>query len=608
VAVKEHGAVGAEAATGVDLWEFGQVWDDLPTAQLAIERTFPRKWAERNLLTEKGQPLDFNARHWQRQMWDDTHPRQVSQKPSQIGETLRHVVHTLHKASVLGKTCIYTMPTDGEAAKLVTGRVDRIIDSSPYLREKAGRAGSQGRRKPTDNTEQKQFGVGTIYFDGCRGRVGALSIPADATYHDEVDFSDPETLEMFRKRLNALPVEAREAHYFSTPTVDNWGINKLWRESDARRWLVRCAACSWWGPLDYWEQTEGHLLYLKCPNSRCGKPLDPTLGEWVAQHPGRSGDVHGYELVRVMLALPGQPQFLASLHEERQRSIYPWHFDNMELGVTSKAGTSSIDVERVKRVAFTEPYGRAEGAELGAGGYFMGVDQGGTLTVLVGRADPKREGFDEEGKPRIRVLWQGRLAEAQKEEEAWDRLPELMERFRVELCVVDANPDGAMSHRFARRFPGRVLCCYYKEGQRTEVQTPSDVERRAQGEVRGSVQTTERVDISVERTESLDNTAKAVQNGGFLLPGSPSDLENREFLAHLAANVSRPQLSEDGVVYRWERTGTNDYFHALNYLRVAMQEGTRLGAQQPRRVAPPVVLGATPKGMSNGRKGNSSRR
>ena len=507
------------------------------------------------------------------------------QKPSQIGWTFMETTRAMHAAIVHGKTCIYTMPTDGDATKLVTGRLDRIIDASRYLRLMSGRervSGQAHNRARTDNTEQKHLGRGIIYFDGTKGKSGALSIPADVLFHDEVDFSDPETLEMYQRRLNALPAEKREVHYFSTPTVAGLGINALYEASDAKQWLVKCPGCSWEGPLDYWTHTEGHRLELHCAS--CDTVLDPREGRWVAQHPDRTEDVHGYHVVRMMDALPNNPGFLKGLHDMRQHSVYTWHFENMDLGVTSEAGTSSINLELVKRRAFVEPYPKAPVYEQGRGRYYMGIDQGDTLTITVWRDEPGPDG----GK--LRLMWFARVRDPHKAEAAWAEAERLMTAFRIEVCVCDALPNSAKAHSLAQRFPGRVFCAYYKEGMRTEVASASDIERRAQGEQRRRMDNTERSDISIERTMSLDKTAEILQSGEVLLPSPVQDPEMQEFLKQLGANVSKPVLNSDGqATRRWEKTGPNDYFHSTNYGRVARDEGRRLSRMRGAAGPSPVI-------------------
>jgi phage terminase large subunit GpA-like protein len=123
-----------------------------------------------------------------------------------------------------------------------------------------------------------------LYIRGTQTMQGAISVPAKCLIHDEVDFSVPEVLEMYRHRLDAVPHDERKILEFSTPTVTGYGISARYEHGDGQEWLVRCGGCDWWGPLDYEAHTGGELLYLRC--TQCGGTLDPRNGEWVAAHRG----------------------------------------------------------------------------------------------------------------------------------------------------------------------------------------------------------------------------------------------------------------------------------------------------------------------------------
>lgn len=579
-------------AVAIDKTALQESLDADAVMQAAYEYYFPRLWAQRCMLNEKGRPIEFVGRPGMQELWDDLHPNTADQKCTQIGLTLMLYCRAIHAAAVRGKVCIYTMPTDDDARRLVTGRIDRVIDQSPTLRRLAGRMGKASfgyGHKPIDNTEQKQLGTGLIYFDGTKGATGSLSVPADELYHDEVDHSDQQTLEKYRRRTDALPAAERVTHQASTPTAEGIGINALFQDSTGAEWLVKCEHCSWDGPLDYDLHTERVLLYLKCPNDQCGRPLNPLNGRWVEARPGHWR--HGHHVVRMMFALPGDEAFLQDIHDERERSVYGWIFDNMVLGVTSKQGVSSINIELIKRLAFTQMYGQMIAAEPGTGPYYMGIDQGDTLTMGIIRCDRRREG------ERTRLVYFERVRDPSKADGGWDRAADLMNLFGIELCVADAGPDSASAHRFAKRFPGRVLCCRFSEGQAVEVRTPADVEKRASGQVRGQADATEHFDITVERTMTLDNTQRELEKGEWMLPSPVQALEMQEFLKHLANNVRSPMLKADGTAtYRWvKKGGLNDYFFMAAYARIAREEGSRLRKKNRAIPTPPLIVGATPK-------------
>ena len=110
----------------------------------AYEHWCPRIWAQNHLLNEMGQPIEFMNRPGMQDIWDDLHPMSATQKCTQIGATLMLYTRALHAAAIQGKVCIYTMPTDPDARRLVTGRIDKVIDRSPYL-SSPGRAHERHR-------------------------------------------------------------------------------------------------------------------------------------------------------------------------------------------------------------------------------------------------------------------------------------------------------------------------------------------------------------------------------------------------------------------------------------------------------------------------------
>jgi hypothetical protein len=186
--------------------------------------------------------------------------------------------------------------------------------------------------------------------------------------------------------------------------------------------------------------------------------------------------------------------------------------------------------------------------------------------------------------------------------EAWREIARLIKQFKVRMCVVDAQPNSAPAHDLAREFPGRVLTCYYKDGQRAEVVEAADVRRRASMARPGNLSSTDRVDITIDRTETLDRVANDLTAGRILLPGPASQPAVEEFMKHCENNVR--QLVEDRndvPVYRWQCVnGPNDYFHTLNYLRQAVEECNRAESRSPLIKAPVKIIGVPQKPPTSG--------
>lgn len=96
---------------------------------------------------------------------------------------------------------------------------------------------------------------------------------------------------------------------WSTPTVANYGINRLYNQSDQRRWFYKCEHCGYEQTMDYEKNIQqvhkdgvdldglvvkpGTFQFV-C--QKCHRPLDRWYsGHWVVTNPG-SGRIHGYNI------------------------------------------------------------------------------------------------------------------------------------------------------------------------------------------------------------------------------------------------------------------------------------------------------------------------
>lgn len=570
----------------MDLPAFVQAAADLPILQAAFESLFVRTWASAHTRTEHNTALDFGPDQIAlRQIWDDPWPRRVLMKSAQAGGSVLAYSWAMHRAFVRGQTGIYTLPTEGDVDDFVGGRLDRVIDYSPVLKAALGRDRVRrpaGGKPPVDNNGLKHLGAGALYFRGTQTDRGAVSVPAQYLVRDELDLSVPRVLEMFDERLAATPAAQRAWIDLSTPTGLNVGIHARYLDSDQREWHVHCA-CGWTGPLDYDQHTDGHLLYLRC--TECGEMLDPRDGAWVVGNPG--ADVHGYHISRLLFCVPERPDRLAAIHHSRQNAKYPHLFTNMVLGLPARQSVQSVTKEDLVAVAFRDPYLRQVAALYTSTAYYLGMDQGDTLTWVVVRADPILDGDN------LRVVALGRFRDDTRGMGAWYDAAELMTRYRIVLAVVDGNPNSGPAHDLANRFPSRVLLCYYSESSHATMR----ISAAAQAQLLEGLDSRQAItpwDITVNRTESLDQTTKLLREGRYLLPSPPTDPETDELMQQVAHNIRRATLtSRDELVYRWEKTGPNDYAHALNYARIAVQTGRDLAQVGYTPSAPIVITGFT---------------
>jgi len=127
-------------------------------------------------------------------------------------------------------------------------------------------------------------------------------------------------------------------------------------------------------------------------------------------------------------------------------------------------------------------------------------------------------------------------------------LDELIKRFSVHRCVIDAMPELHATRAFANRHYGRVWLNYFQETQRGKYHWDAH----------------ERI-VQENRTEALDASRQAIREGKVVLPRRSRIVE--EFAQHVAADAKRLEENEEtgALAYRYIKTGTNHFSLAFTY-------------------------------------------
>ena len=137
----------------------------------------------------------------------------------------------------------------------------------------------------------------------------------------------------------------------------------------------------------------------------------------------------------------------------------------------------------------------------------------------------------------------------------FSELDQLMEQFKVSVCVIDGLPETHATRDFAARQGGSVFLNFFNEHQRGS----------ANWDRKGSI-------VQVNRTEALDASRAAIREKRVLLPrrGPMVDL----FAKHMAADAK--VLDEDGETgakkYRYVRVGEDHFSLAFTYAWMAAQD------------------------------------
>ena len=484
------------------------------------------QWALRKIRLD-GRPFSFAGHEYLRAIYDDTSVHVVLSKAAQIGGTTWAILRSIH-ACLTGLNVIYFFPTRTDVLEFSKSRVGPLLGENPFLSR---------LMTETDTAGLKRIGDAHLYLRGMQSSVGMKSVPADMVVFDELDEAEPAAKAMARERL--AHSEYKRMIELSNPSLPDYGIDEQYEKSDQRHWTIRCSECGTWTALDKEFPTklgqelriilprEDGSFYRACP--KCSAELNLDAGEWVADWPDRP--IHGYRISQLFSAVvdPGE------IMQEYRTTRFPDRFYNLKIGIPW------ADLERRLDAAFVLTLcgdGSLGDAPSRGGAYFMGVDTGRQLHVVI-----LREGH---GREKTRVA---HLEVCQE----FNQLDELVRRYDICVCIIDGLPETHSTREFAQRHGERVYMNFFNEHQRGAPKWDFGA-----------------LTFQVNRTEALDASRAAWREKKLVLPRRTPLLE--EFARHLAADAK--VLDEDAATgvqrYRYVKTGTNHFSLAFTYAWLAL--------------------------------------
>lgn len=497
----------------------------------------PFIWIMFNNIELGGGPYSAQNHEYQLGLLEEQHPRQVCIKGAQMGITEVWVLKTLwgmiHEHYSSGS--LYLFPTQNDVSDFSKARFDPLIDGNPSIGAYV---------QSTDSAHIKRVGRGFLYLRGARATkaIGGekkssaqlKSIPVDRIVFDERDEMSDDMVTLAEERVSHSKVQ--ELMYLGTPTIPDFGVDKLYQSSDQRVWMIKCDHCNTETCLEL--EFPDCIIYDKNQDrwiracKKCRNEIFPANGQWVAQVPSKSNDLVGWWISQLnsMYIDPGR---ILHLYEN------PPHGDLSEI-MNSKLGRAYIAAENrltsnlVWACCGADPMlGTHEGPA------FMGVDVGRTLHVVIG-VRPTRG--------TIKIIKLARV-------ESFNDLHDLAKKFHVKCTVIDYKPEirKVREYQSQERYP--VYACDY-------------VERKT-----GSASWDENdYFVKVNRTEICDATHELVVNPGrIVLPRRNTEME--EFVKEMC-NIAKT-LVEDPTTgskeYRYRKLGADHYRHALNYAFLASE-------------------------------------
>lgn len=511
-----------------------------------IHKEHPHLWIIDNKIELAPGPWALKDHEYQIDWLKCDAPRQCFIKGAQIGASECLVLKTLH-GMIHGKYrsgSMYLFPTRDDVGDFSKARFDPLIEQNPCIKRHV---------LNTDSKNIKQIGRGFLYLRGARASksIGGIkktssqlkSAAVDRVVFDERDEMEDSMVTLAEERVGHSQIQDSQGRkgeiiYLGTPTIPDFGIDALYRESDQRTWHIECQKCHHETILD--EEFPNGLTRLKngmvirtC--TKCGSQIHPVHGQWRALYPSRSKDLVGWRISKLNTSY-SDPTVILDQYEN------PPHGDLAEV-MNSKLGRAYIPAEN--RLTEQEVYaccGEDPMLLHHDGPTCMGVDVGRKLHTVIAERSTRES---------LKVIWIGRL-------DHFNELHDVAKKFNVRSAVIDLRPEIRKVREFQRQENYAVFGCQYMESKV------------------GAIQWDEKDWIvKVDRTEILDATHDlVVEPGKLLLPRRSEEIN--KFAVEMC-NIAKILVEDPDTglkVYRYKNLGSSrpdHYRHALCYCLMAAE-------------------------------------
>jgi hypothetical protein len=524
------------------------------------------KWAEkcRVMGAPFPGPWTFLYHPWLKEMHDTNAEMCVGQKAAQVGFTEMALNRNFYCIDIKRVDCLYVLPAKTpDASDFSASRFDPALELSPYLKNLFS---------DVKNIGHKRAGSANLFIRGSRSRAGLKSIPISQLTLDEIDEMNKENIPLALERQSGQ--REKQTWIISTPTVDGFGVNEWFTQSTQEDFMFKCPACSRSTNLifpDCLEITaddptdpglrESHLKCKEC-NAKLDHEAKTTFlkdGQWVPKYPDR--DIRGFHVNQLYVSsVAGRPHELARAYLlGNQNKAAEQEFFNSKLGLPH-----IVKGARVMETDFTRCISSYKNGDLQpriGSTVTMGIDVGNWLHYVVKEWSfpNSKAGPDVNMDATARILEVGKVL-------LFEELDNILQKYRPNMTVIDANPERRKAYELAQRFWGHIKLCFYGNNVngKTINEGSDDMENM----------------VTVDRTSWLDLTLGRYKNQSVLLP---IDI-GIEFKEHIKEPVRiYEEDSNKNPVGRYVNAKPDHFAHADNYAEIALPLAIQISTHQTIR-------------------------
>lgn len=385
-------------------------------------------------------------------------------KAVQTGMSELLILLALYVAGWQGRICAYVLPSYNVRNRFVQQRVNPVLQRVPDYRARVPGGDLAKDKAGAGNLQLKRFGAGAVLFLGSNTPADFVEFSADVLVIDEYDRCDPTHLSLARDRLRASPNP--QMVRLGNPTMPRVGVSRLYDASDGRRWFHRCGHCRNWQPLDWFTSVvrradDGSWVVrdreryigalhggpdIRPACRRCDKPFERGVlaGAWVAERPGHGE--RGYWMSRLddlgerLIGL-----FAEWIAAQGDRTAVAAFYKSV-LGIPHEESGARVTVEMLDDCTRGEDMDYVGGERYEPVLVTAGVDVGAVLNMTVSAI---REG--EDGEQEREAVFVGAFR-------AFEEVRDAIERYRVDVCVIDERPEVRKAQELRDHFTEAGTC------------------------------------------------------------------------------------------------------------------------------------------------------
>ena len=455
-------------------------------------------------------------------------------KGSQMCLTTAFFIDSVHacKFRRYDQNIMYMMPTVTAVERLSKVSFDPIFQYNPWIMNKGDTNTTMcreinGRSIVMVGAQPKKVGgSGTKDTDNLR------SIPCDDIKRDEIDLMDEDMVFMSKQRL--FRSKHGRISNFGSPTYPSYGIDKLYDESDQRRWQIKCRSCGKYTCLaetfpDCIIRKDGRW-FRSCIH--CQGEIFVVDGDWVSEYPDRREA--GFWVSGLLSPLANLDDYMYDYNKIEGAQMS--EFMRSRLGIATTEAENQLDEVTVLSKCTNNPNQMVSTCET-----VMGVDMGKKIHVEIGtRTD--REAYDLIG---IYVL------------DTLSELHDLAQKMNVHSAVIDSGPYDHGIREFQRTEPYTIYLCQYSE------QMPGKPKFDGKSGI-----------VKVNRNEWMDKVHTTYVKNNIRIP-RPS-LAIKEYARQMTKTAKTIVTHPDtGLTKpRWIKLGDDHHYHGTLYFLLAASRTT----------------------------------